>query len=50
MCEFKAGDKVFAKGFGPEGEAAWFEAVVLAVRKRFPPINVSSVCDVPWCF
>ena len=34
------GDKVMAKGLAPHGETVWYEAVVLALRKRFPPIKV----------
>ena len=34
------GDKLMAKGLAPHGETVWYEAVVLALRKRFPPIKV----------
>ena len=34
------GDKVMAKGLAPHGATVWYEAVVLATRKRFPPLKV----------
>ncbi|MEC7287716.1 MAG: hypothetical protein VXU42_03400, partial [Verrucomicrobiota bacterium] len=36
----EVGDKVYVKALGPDGEMGWYQAVVLAIRARFPPIKV----------
>jgi hypothetical protein len=37
---FQVGDNVFAKGLASTGESTFFAATVLAIRERFPPIQV----------
>jgi hypothetical protein len=41
------GDRAYAKGHAPGCETAWFEAVVLATRKRYPPIKVMYIKSYP---
>ena len=36
------GDKLLAKGLAPHGEVVFYEAVVLALRKRFPPLKARA--------
>ena len=40
---FDVGDRVFAQGHAPEGETAWFQAIILAKRNRFPPLKIRYV-------
>jgi hypothetical protein len=37
---FAVGDNVYAQGLAPTGSTAFFAAQVLAIRERFPPIQV----------
>ena len=37
---FAVGDNVYAQGLAPTGETAFFAATILAIRERFPPIQV----------
>eukprot|EP00966_Prymnesium_polylepis_P118274 2734610-Prymnesium_polylepis.1 len=37
---FAVGDNVYAQGLAPTGETAFFAADILAIRERFPPLQV----------
>eukprot|EP00966_Prymnesium_polylepis_P253839 5867102-Prymnesium_polylepis.1 len=43
----EVGDKVFVHALGPDGETAWYQAVVLGIRKRFPPLKVMYIKTHP---
>ena len=45
--QFEVGDKVFVQAMGPDGESGWYQAVVLGIRKRFPPLKVMYIKTHP---
>ena len=44
---FEVGDKVFVQAIGPDGSESAFQAVILAIRKKYPPIKVMYIKTYP---
>lgn len=45
-ANFKVGHIVFAQTFGPTGEVAFYKAMVIALRERYPPIEIKYIATL----